>query len=222
MADFNIEAEARTELGKNASRRLRVAGKIPAVLYGGDGESQSLSVDPDDLIQVLTSDRGRNTIFKLQVGGKPVDVLIRDYQLDPVRGTLLHSDLQRVSMDKLMEFNISVDLEGTAKGVKEGGLIDQIRREIPVECLPGDIPERISVDVTDLEIGDSLRVSDLGIPTEKVRLLVDQDATVVTIVAPQVEEEELVEEELGLEEVEPELIGRGREEEEEGGEGPAE
>lgn len=214
MSAFVIEAVERTEHGKNASRRLRAAGKIPGVVYGHGFGNLSVAVDPKEVVEILTSESGRNTIFTLKVNDRTADVLIRDYQLHPVRGTLLHADFQNIAMDEVREFEIPVEVVGTAKGVKTGGILDHVLRAVTVECLPRDVPEGFPVDVSELDVGDMLRVSDLNLVSDRYTLLSDPEQVVVTVVAPRVEEEK-EEVELGLEEeAEPELIRRTKAEEE--------
>ncbi len=215
MTQRVIDAELRSDLGKNASRRLRVSGKIPAVSYGHQQETASLVVDPKAVIEILTSETGRNSIFKLQLGEQQSDVMVKEFQLHPVKGNLVHVDFVHISMDEVMEFDVHVEVSGTAKGVKLGGMIDVVLRNIQVECLPQDVPSEIVVEVDDLEIGDSLRVADLKIDMSKVKVLSESDLVVVTVAAPQVEEEEVSEEGELEPAVEPELIRKGKPEEEE-------
>ncbi len=220
MADLVVQAENRTEFGKNVNRRLRATGRIPGVVYGSSLEPIHVSVDPVDVIRILHSESGHNTIFKLKVDDRLTDVLIRDLQLDPLKGTLIHADFHAVALDKAMEFQVPVGVQGTAVGVKNhGGILDIVLREIDVECLPREVPDSIVVDISELEIGDSIRVSDLVVD-EAVKILSDEDLVVVHVVPPrvEVEEEVLLEEEEG---VEPELIRKGRAEEEAGEEGTA-
>lgn len=211
MSDLQVKAETRTELGKNSSRRLRRAGMIPVVIYGRNMNSVALSVDPRDLIHVLESEHGQNTIFKINYGKNAEDVLIRDIQIDPVRGTLMHADLQKVAMDQTMVFEIPIVTVGLAPGVEQGGVLDQVLREIEVECLPGDVPEEFKIDVSQLEIGDALRVVDLKEIPESIEILTEKEVVLVAVSAPTIEEEEVEEEEVE----EPELIPRGKTEEEE-------
>ena len=216
MSQMEVVAEVREELGKNANRRLRAEGKIPAVVYGSDLDNASLSVDPKELVQILQSETGHNTIFKLKVGSKAADVLIQDYQLDPVRGNLIHADFQTIKMDELHEFEVPIHAEGVPSGVKnQGGVMDIILREIDVSCLPSDVPDFIPVDVTELDIGDAIRVEDLQVDP-KVEILSEPERVVVTVVPPHVEEEPEEEElEEELEAAEPEVIGKGKAEDEE-------
>jgi large subunit ribosomal protein L25 len=211
MAEIVVSAEKRRELGKNANRRIRSLGKIPAVVYGRGVEATAISVDPRDVHRILHSETGHNTIFKLRVDSDATDVLIKDYQLDPVRDSLLHADFQVISMDRKMTFEVPIQAVGTASGVKTGGILDTVLREIQVECLPGDVPDHIRVDVTELDIGDSVRVAELQVETSRVNMISEPDLVVLTVVAPHVEAEPEVEEE---EVAEPELVGANGEEEE--------
>ncbi len=218
MAQLTVQAEERQKTGKGANRRLRMQGRLPAVVYGQGLETLSVSVNAQDVDLILHSEAGHNTIFQLQVSGKLTDVLIKDYQLDPVKGSLLHADFQAVALDQKMTFAVPVQVEGTAQGVIAGGVLDQVLREIEVECLPTEVPDHIPLDVTELEIGDSVRVEALQLDSPKISLLSAPDLVILSIVPPQVEEEveEIVEEE---ELEEPELIKKGKAEEEEKEEG---
>ncbi|MEW5984390.1 MAG: 50S ribosomal protein L25 [Acidobacteriota bacterium] len=163
-----LEAVSRDTFGKNEARRLRAAGQVPAVLYGGpsaDGtrRAQSISVDPKRLMGILHSGSGVNTLIGLKVGGEDVRVLVREYQLDPTTHRLLHVDFYRVAMDKRIVVTVPVTTKGEPKGVKQqGGLLDFVHREVEVECLPGDIPEHLEIDVTEMMIGQSVRLRDLA------------------------------------------------------------
>jgi large subunit ribosomal protein L25 len=215
MSEVIVKAESRTEFGKNANRRLRVEGKIPGVVYGRGVESVSVAVDPADVIQILNSDSGRNTIFELVTDSSRNDVLIKDLQVDPVKGSLVHADFLCIARDRVMEFQIPVEPVGIPEGVQtHGGMLEVVLREISVECLPGDVPDQVQVDVTDLDIGAAIRVSELAVDLNKVKLLSDPELVVLTVVPPRVEEEPevLVEEEEALE---PEVIKKGKAEEEE-------
>lgn len=212
MGKFVVLADRREQFGKNSNRRLRAQGQIPAVMYGHATESVEVSVNPKDLDRILHSETGRNTIFALEVGGEAQDVLIKDYQLDPIKGYLLHADFQVVAMDEQMIFEVPVQVVGTSKGVIEGGILDTVMREIQLECLPGNVPDNILVEVSELEIGDSIRVGELNIDTSQLSVLSEPDLVVVTVGAPKVEEEPEIEEE-GAEGEEPELIGEDQSEE---------
>ena len=212
MGKFVVLADRREQFGKNSNRRLRAQGQIPAVMYGHAMESVEVSVNPKDLDRILHSETGRNTIFALEVGGESQDVLIKDYQLDPIKGYLLHADFQAVAMDEQMVFEVPVQVVGTAKGVIEGGILDTVIRGIQLECLPGNVPDNILVEVSELEIGDSIRVGDLDIDTSQLSILSELDLVVITVGAPRVEEEPEIEEELEEGE-EPELVGEDQSEE---------
>lgn len=216
MSPVVVEAQERSEFGKNASRRLRARGSIPAVLYGHGSQNVSIAVDPKKVVEILTSETGRNTIFKLDVNGRFEDVLIREYQLHPVKGTLLHVDFQRVAMDEVMEFEVPVEVVGTAPGVKAGGILDVVLRELTVECLPSEVPDHIQVDVSNLEIGGMVRVSDLQVDTSKIKVLNDPHLVVLVVTAPRVEEEAPAA--AAEAPAEPEVIRRGKVEAEEEGE----
>ncbi len=212
MGKLVVLADKREQLGKNSNRRLRAQGQIPAVVYGHGMKSVTISVNPKDLDLILHSETGRNTIFELEVGNETTEVLIKDYHLDPIKGHLLHADFQAVAMDERMVFEVPVQVVGTAKGVIEGGILDTVMRDIQLECLPGNVPDHIRVEVSELGIGESVRVGDLEIDPSKVSLLSEPDLVVLTVVPPRVEEEpEVVVEEEEAEE--PELIKKGRPEE---------
>ena len=188
MPRLTVESQIRQEFGKNANRRLRAAGRVPGIVYGRNVEPVAVSVDPKDLDRILLSDTGHNTIFTLKYQDQESDVLIRAHQRDPVGDNLLHADFMAVSMDRSMVFDVPVATVGTAAGVKMyGGILDLVLREIHLECLPGDLPDHIRIDVTDLQIGDSVRVEQLDVDADKVTILSDPDLTILTIAAPSVE-----------------------------------
>ncbi|HUI43549.1 MAG TPA: 50S ribosomal protein L25 [Terriglobia bacterium] len=213
-----IEAEPREEFGKNASRRLRHAGRIPAVVYGGGGQAIPVTVDPKAVTQILYSETGHNTLFTLEIKGRtPARVMVRDWQVEPIRGGLLHVDMVRIAADTRLRLKAPVHLTGEAYGVKtEGGILEFILREVDIECLPEDIPEHITVDISEFKIGRNLRVGELPL-SERVKLLTDPTRVVAHIVALKVEEEKPAEE-AALELAEPELIRKGKAEEGEEGE----
>jgi len=218
-----IQAEPREDFGKNASRRLRYAGRIPAVVYGGGGQAIPVVVDPKAITQVLYSEAGHNTVVTLEIKGRaPARVLLSDWQVDPVNGSLLHVDLFRISADTKLKLKIPVHLTGEPYGVKtEGGILEFITREVEIECLPDDIPDHITVDITDFRIGRNLRASDLPL-SERVKLLTDPTRMVAHVVALRAEEEKPAEEAVAGAEAaaEPEVIRKGKAEEE-GEEGEA-
>jgi large subunit ribosomal protein L25 len=204
-----IEAQTRTPGGKNVNRRLRKSGIIPAVLYGSNKKPMAISVDPQIIQAVLHSESGRNSIFTLNVGGSDQDnAMVKDYQLDPVKGDLIHVDFIQIAMDRQLELDVNIELVGEPEGVKlEGGIMDFVTRSIEVACLPADIPESIKVDVTHLRINDYIRVKNLEVDP-KVKILSEPDVVVVTVIPP-VKEEAPAEEAAETAE-EPEVIKKGK------------
>ena len=147
--EATLQAEKREGRGKNEARRLRAQGRIPAVLYGADkGKAVEIAVDPKNLLRILHSESGANTLIGLQLDGGNTRVMVKEYQLDPIDHKLLHADFYQVAMDKAITVTVPIVLRGEAKGVKQqGGIVDFVHREIEVECLPGDIPENITLDI---------------------------------------------------------------------------
>jgi large subunit ribosomal protein L25 len=170
---------------KNAARRVRVAGKIPAVVYGAGKDAIAVTVDPKVIIKILHSESGHNTIFDLNIeGGKATKAMIVDWQNEPIKGKLLHIDLKRIAMDKAMRVSVPVQLIGIPLGVKaQGGILEHVLREVEIECLPGDIPSHIDLDVSGLELHGVIHISDLP-HSGKLKYLGEEDATVahVTII----------------------------------------
>src|SRR5207248_2233713 len=150
-----VEAQPRDgERSKNIARRLRKTGKVPAVVYGAKKDTVPVTVDPRQITRILTSESGHNTIFDLQLGGERSKVMIVDWQYEPIKGTLLHIDLKRIAMDQKLRVNVPIELVGEPAGVKQqGGILEQIAREVEVECLPGDIPNQIELNVSELVFG---------------------------------------------------------------------
>jgi large subunit ribosomal protein L25 len=189
MADIVVAAENRTETGKNVNRRLRTRGLIPGVLYGAKREAVPLAVSPKEITTILRSKTGENTLFDLEIGGSRRKVILKEFQIEPIKGNLLHADFYEVALDKPIEVSVHIEVTGIPVGVKvQGGLLDHVTREVEVSCLPADIPEKISVDVSQLEMGQAVRVSDLKVP-DKVTMLSEGDLVVVHVVAPRAEEE---------------------------------
>jgi large subunit ribosomal protein L25 len=218
IKELTVEAEPRENFGQHANRRLRRSGSVPAVVYGGGGSTQPISVDPRGITRILHSEAGHNTIFMLAVKGKaPARVMIRDWQLEPVHGGLLHVDLVRVARDAKLKLRVPIQLTGEAEGVKtQGGVLDFTLREVEVECLPDDIPEKIAVDVSELVIGRSIRVSDLALGA-KVKILTDPSRVVAHVmILKVVEEEKPAEVAAEAAPAEPEVIRKGKAEEAEG------
>jgi large subunit ribosomal protein L25 len=212
---LNVEAEPREDFGKNAARRLRHAGRIPAVVYGGGGPAIPIVVDPRKITEILHSESGHNAIFTLDIRGKaPARVMLRDWQVDPTHGDLLHVDMVRVARDTRLKLKVPIHITGEAKGVKvQGGVFEFVLREVEVECLPDDIPEHITVDVTELTIGRNLRVADLPVG-EKVKVWTEPTRVVAHVVALRVEEEKPAVEAVEAAPAEPEVIRKGKAEEE--------
>ncbi len=221
---FTIKAEKRDAFGKNASRRFRRNGRIPAVLYGEGTDNIPLILDKKDVIMILKSDSGENTIFKVAFDSKAKDAMFKDLQIDPGTDELIHADLIHISMNKPIRVNVPLELQGDAVGVKtEGGFVDFMTREVEIECLPKDIPEQIMVDISGLHLHQSLKVSDIVAP-EGVKLFSDPATVIVLIAVPHKEEEvaKPVEEEvIGAEPAEPEVIKKERVEKAEEEEKPA-
>ncbi len=213
MAQKIVEAELRTDTGKNVARRIRQAGRVPGILYGDMREAFSLTLNPKQLSAVLRSESGQNTIFNLQVsGGETTPVMIVDTQFEPVRGHLLHADLKRIAMDKKLKVSVHVALTGESPGVKlQGGILEVVLREVEVECLPTDIPEQLQIGIETLEMGHYIRVADLQKTTEgKIQILSDPDGVICHVVAPKAEEVKPEEEEAAEAAEEPELIKKGK------------
>ncbi len=188
-ATTNIEAIVATvregKFNKNAARRVRVAGKIPAVVYGAGKDAVAVTVDPRAITRILHSESGHNTIFDLNVEGSGVvKAMIVDWQNEPIKGKLLHIDLKRIAMDKTMRVSVPIQLIGIPTGVKnQGGILEHVMREVEIECLPGDIPSHLDVDVTGLELHGLIHVSDLP-HSGSIKFLADENGTVahVTII----------------------------------------
>ena len=217
-----VAAETRKERGKNAARRLRASGKIPAVAYSNGSEALSLTVDPHQIQQVLNSSKGHNTLFDLKVEGKSTgQAMLRDWACEPLWGKLLHVDILRVAVGTKLKVKVPVHLEGEPRGVKlDGGILDFVMREVEVECLPIDIPEEMRIDVSELGLRDGIRAGDFPFASE-VKLITDPDHVIVHVMAPRVEEEVAPTEEAEAAEgaSEPELIRKPKTVEEGGNEG---
>jgi large subunit ribosomal protein L25 len=188
--DATLEAVRRQRFGKNEAGRLRREGRIPAVLYGEARQTESIAVDPKELLRILRSESGVNTLISLKLEGAGESrVLVKEYQYHPVDLDLIHADFYHVAMDKVLRVTVPVHLTGEAKGVKaEGGVVDFVHRDIVIECLPADIPENITVDVTELGLHDGIRVRDLA-TGGKWKAVSDADMLIVHVVAPKVEAE---------------------------------
>ena len=214
-----LEAVKRETRGKNEARRVRAAGKIPAVVYGDKSDAAVISVDPKILLRILHSESGVNTLISLKFEGEgDTRVLVRDYQVDPVTQAPLHVDFYRIAMDKKLTVTVSILLKGEPKGVKtQGGVLDFVSRDIEVECLPADIPEHIDLDVTELLMNQGVRVKDLP-ASDKWTALTDGETMIVHVVAAKVEavaEPAAVAAVAGAGAAEPEVIKKGKPEKEE-------
>lgn len=206
-----ITAQTRDEIGKGAARTARRGGRVPGILYGHGEESMALSVDARELQKLVSTISVDNTIVDLDMDGESYQVLIRELQKHPFRDEFLHIDFFHVAMDEKIHVEIPILLTGVSTGVKnKGGVLDHQLRELEVYCLPGNIPEKVEIDVSELDIGDSVHVRDITLPD--IEILTDLDRSVVAVLAPTVIEED-EEEEPEEEDLEPEVIGRGRPEE---------
>ncbi len=209
-----LEAQPRVAGTKNHARRVRREGKIPGVVYGAGKDALPVSVDPRHVLRILRSDSGHNTIFDLALqDGERTKAMIVDWQYEPIKGHLLHIDLKRIAMDKALRVSVPIVLQGTAAGVKtEGGILEKMLREVEIECLPGDIPSHIDVDISHLTFGKVLRVADLP-HSEKLKFLSDANQPVAHVTS--VKEEvvatpEAVAAEAGAVPAEPEVIKKGK------------
>jgi large subunit ribosomal protein L25 len=219
-----VEAQPRPDSsrGKNEARRLRVSGRVPAVVYGAKKNTVAVSLDPKVISRILASATGHNTIFDLQVGAdEKTKAMIVDWQFEPVRGNILHIDLKRIAMDEKMRVMVPIHLVGEAVGVKtQGGIMDQVIREVEIECLPGDIPSHIDADVSGLEFGVVLRVKDLP-HGGKVKFITNEEQAVAHVTA--VKEEVVATPDAAAADAaagpaEPEVIKKGKQDAEEGAE----
>jgi large subunit ribosomal protein L25 len=199
------------KFNKNAARRVRVAGKIPGVIYGAKEPSVAVELDPKQMQRILHSASGHNSIFDVEVaGGARVKAMIVDWQYEPIKDKLIHVDLKRIAMDKLMIAEVPVVLEGVPVGVKvEGGILEQVLREVEIECLPSDIPSSITADVTGLKLNDILRVSDLP-HGGKFKFLTGEDTTVAHITIIVEEAAPTADAVAAAGAVEPEVVKKGK------------
>src|SRR6201992_532528 len=204
-----VAAKAREgKFNKNAARRVRAAGMIPGVLYGAKEPAIAVELDPKQITRMLHSDSGHNTIFDLEIGTGKTKAMIVDWQYEPIKGKLMHIDLKRIAMDKAMRVKVPVLLEGIPVGVKtQGGILDQVLREVEIECLPSDIPSHIDLNVTSLNMGAAVRVADLP-HAGKLKFITDANATVCHVVAIKEEAAPAVEAVAGP--AEPEVAKKGK------------
>jgi len=215
-----LEAHPREAGTKNHARRVRREGKIPGVVYGAGKNAMPVTIDPRHVLRILRSESGHNTIFDLALDGERTKAMIVDWQYEPIKGNLLHIDLKRIAMDKALRVNVPIVLQGVPEGVKtEGGILEQILREVEIECLPGDIPGHIDVEVSHLTFGKVLRVSDLP-HSAKLKFLTEENQPVAHVTS--VKEEVVATPEAAAAEAaaapaEPEVIKKGKAETEEEG-----
>jgi large subunit ribosomal protein L25 len=218
--EATLKAEKRAGRGKNEARRLRASGRIPAVVYGADkGKAVEIAVDPKNLLRILHSEAGVNSLIGLQLdGGGDTRVLVKEYQLDPIDHKLLHADFYQVAMDKAIAVTVPVVLKGEPKGVKQqGGIVDFVHRDIEIEVLPADIPENITIDISELMLHEGVRVRDVQTEGTKWKATSDADMMIVHVVAPRAEEVAAAPEAAAVGAVapaEPEVIKKGKTEKE--------
>ena len=219
--EATLQAVKRGDTGKNEARRHRAGGRLPAVVYGpigggAKGAPLAVTVEPKALSRILHSESGANTLITLRIDGEAeARVLVKEYQLDPITHALLHADFYRVAMDKPITVTVNVVLKGEARGVKQqGGIVDFVQREVEVECLPGDIPESIEVDVTELMLNDGVRLRDVA-KDVKWTPVSDLDTLLVHVVPLRVAEEAPAAEAAPAAGAEPEVIKKGKTEKEE-------
>ena len=219
MERIELAVQVREATGKGVARQLRRTGFIPGVVYGAKTDSIPLSIDASKFMQSIKGDAGSNAIINLVLEGssqeEPKVVMIRDMQVAPVSHDILHVDFQVIKLEEEVEVAVAVELVGKAEGTKEGGILQQVEREIEVRCLPLNIPEKIEVDISSLGIGDSIHVSDIP-ANEGFEILSAGDKTIATVASPLAEEEEVVPEE------EAEAEGEEAAAEEEGDKQPTE
>ncbi|HEY4950556.1 MAG: 50S ribosomal protein L25 [Candidatus Acidiferrales bacterium] len=222
MQNFKIEGQVREGRGKGPARRVRTTGMVPAVLYGNKKDAISLTVDAKQVAKILRSETGHNTIFTVTVAnGAEEKAMVRDWQVDPISGRLLHVDLFRIAMDVRMRVMVPVHTFGEAQGVKlQGGVFETVTREVEVECLPADIPEEFRVDVTDMMIGKQLRAADLPFDPAKIKLVTDPIRVIAHVVVLKKEEEPAADAAVTADAApaEPEVMKKGKKEEEGDGE----
>jgi large subunit ribosomal protein L25 len=206
-----VPAEARSSRGKNEARRVRVTGRIPAVIYGAFKDPVAISVNPKDILKIIHGKSGHNSIFDVDVPGlEKTPVIVADEQYHPVKGSLMHIDLKRIDLTRKLRVSVPVHTFGEAKGVKQqGGVLDVVTRSIEIECIPDDIPDKFDVDVTELMIGNNIRVSELPVKSG-VRVLTAPEAVIAHVVGIR---EEVVAEAAVAAPAEPEVAKKGKKDE---------
>jgi large subunit ribosomal protein L25 len=211
--DITVAAEVRTSRGKNEARRTRKAGQIPAVIYGAFQEPVSIAVNPREILRIVRSTTGYNTIFNLAVaGGETTPVMVVDQQVDPIRGALLHTDFKRIDLTKRIRITVPVHTVGEPKGVKvQGGLLEVVTRAVELECLPDEIPEEFTVDVRELMVGQSVRASDIAL-VGSTKLVSPADSVISHVITIKAEAEPAAVEGAAAG-AEPEVVKKGKKEE---------
>ena len=216
--ESTLEAVTRDTFGKNEARRTRRAGKVPAILYGEGKEATPIAVEPKALLKILHSESGANTLIALKMagGGSAPRVLVKDYQLDPVTHQVLHADFYKIAMDKVLRVTVPITVKGEARGVKQqAGILEFIRREVEIECLPADIPEHLEVDVTELMLHQGIRVREIPV-SPKLKFVSDPDLMVLHVVMPKAEEAAVAADATAAPTTpaEPEVIKKGKKDDE--------
>lgn len=216
-----LDATVRETIGKNEARRTRRAGQVPAVVYGAASEGASrdavsIAVDPKALLKILHSEAGANTLITLRMNGAEQKVLVKDFQLEPITHSLLHADFFRVNMDRTIQVTVALNVKGESRGVKQqGGILEFVRREVEVECLPTDIPEHIDIDISDLMVGQGVRLRDVA-TNPKWKPVTDPDAMLIHVILAKGEEAAQAAEGTAASGSEPEVIKKGKKDEVEG------
>ena len=207
-----VTAEDRSTRGKNEARRVRVSGRIPAVIYGAFQDPRAVSLNPKDILRIIRGKTGHNSIFDVEIpGGEKTPVIVADEQYHPVKGTLMHIDLKRIDLTRKLRVAIPIHVVGEAKGVKQqGGVLDIVTKTVEIECIPDDIPDRFDVDVTELMIGTNIRVSQLPVK-EGIRILTAPEAVIAHVVG--IREEAVAEVAAPVAAAEPEVVKKGKKEE---------
>lgn len=208
-----VTAQPRATRGKNEARRTRMSGRIPAVVYGAFKDPVSVSVNPKDVTKILRSKTGHNSIFDVDIEGvEKTPVIVADEQYDPIKGNLLHIDLRRIDLTRKLRLHIPIHVTGEAKGVKQqGGVLDVVTKSVEIECIPADIPDQFDIDVTELMIGNAIRVAGLPVK-EGIRILTAGDAVIAHVVG--IKEEAAAEPAAAAVVAEPEVAKKGKKEEE--------
>jgi large subunit ribosomal protein L25 len=209
--DTVVTAEPRSSRGKNEARRTRKSGLIPAIVYGAFKDPQAVSVSPKEILRIIRGKSGHNAIFDVDIKGiEKTPVIVADEQYEPIRGTLMHIDLKRIDLTRKLRVAIPIHVTGDAKGIKQqGGVLDVVTRSVEIECIPDDIPNQFDVDVTELMIGGTIRVSDLPVK-EGVRILTTGEAVIAHVVGIKEEAAPVV----AATAAEPEVVKKGKKEEE--------